>query len=579
MNLEKLHNKLKPSTLIFFDENNQMISYETLKNLYISQLKKDFNKYHLIDFDAYKDEINNNLVNIEDFISNMKLSDSKIKSEECRRNENNIIRYISNNSIITKKNIGLLLNFINKLHKENKIYDVNRIIVELYSNDNLSIEDIININNKFNLNINIELLAKEKQFTVKDCVLLNEEIRMHLKEESKEKETRLDFEKYKENYKFDNDQKNILMFLIENISNRYDLTIPDSLLKIEIIRTLKPEYIKNLILKHQFENPKYENLLIEILSDEKIRKNDSFYIALLSNNLYDKLKNKVTIKNKENENLFMDNILKKDFEEIKKILIETKDEDVETNFIKHFLYKKYKFKSDDLNPKNNKEMNLNIYKYSYFTEHKMTTNFIKFNINTVNLYRLVVKEGDNLPQSLINELINLSIKRKNDLLANTIISKININESQMKKFINYDNLYYYKDIDIKFLEENYNKLTLDNKKTILANQKNISNRLKDKIYSDMNDSGLSTFLLSTNFNYFKENSEDVLKNFNLNMNYNSSKIVQLSIFNNMIKENKLDFKATTQKDLEEYNNKFYFNKIEVIQNKTNINKYNQEISL
>lgn len=558
---------------LFYDSNNKLVSYKLVEKKYFNTAtnflnKKDnnfiINKIAYIEstfFMTPEEVINYSLKQTNSIITTKILKDY-LKNNNKTLNYDNIIYFLDN---VFEKNL------LNKNYFE---------VETIYDLDILKKDELLSILKKFNFDFNINLYIKNRKLSYKDCHFFYEDIYKRSKKTEISK------------YNKDNDKDLIILsFLIKYKDNNFNNTIPKQLLNIENIEKLQDNILTNTLINEKMflniNNDKYiDDLFLQILNNEKIIKDDDFYLSIYKNGIYDKFENKNIEKNSQNEPFFYrKNLLKLNFENIKRLL-----EDVNPNgtpkikkqyddFKNKFIYYEYNFKESDL-----KYNDFNLYLYSMYNKHKFKSSFIKnvipsyfsayLNNKSVNI--------EEFPDSLVDFFINKSLNRinkensgtKDYLIINTLLEKKQIKEPMLKKLLGWENVFVYQNLNEDFIIDNYKNIFRDKKILLLKNQnlsENVLNTIKNEkeiSEEDFYDALLSNeeLLLNMDKNVFENHKNNIIKLFHNDKipDYTLNSIFKKFMLINTMIENNLKIKKATPKEVNEYRSLFLVEKTEII---------------
>ncbi len=570
---------------LFYDSNNKLVSYKLIEKKYFNTATNFLNK---------KD--NNFIINKIAYIESTFFMTPEEVINYSLKQTNNIITtkilkdYLNNNN--KTLNYDNIIYFLNNVFEKN-LLNKNYFEVEtIYDLDILKKDELLSILKKFNFDFNINLYIKNRKLSYKDCHFFYEDIYKRSKKTEISK------------YNKDNDKDLIILsFLIKYKENNFNNTIPKQLLNIENIEKLQDNILTNTLINEKMflniNNDKYiDDLVLQILNNEKIIKDDDFYLSIYKNGIYDKFENKNIEKNSQNEPFFYrKNLLKLNFENIKRLL-----EDVNPNgtpkikkqyddFKNKFIYYEYNFKESDL-----KYNDFNLYLYSMYNKHKFKSSFIKnvipsyfsayLNNKSVNI--------EEFPDSLVDFFINKSLNRinkensgtKDYLIINTLLEKKQIKEPMLKKLLGWENVFVYQNLNEDFIIDNYKNIFRDKKILLLKNQnlsENVLNTIKNEkeiSEEDFYDALLSNeeLLLNMDKNVFENHKNNIIKLFHNDKipDYTLNSIFKKFMLINTMIENNLKIKKATPKEVNEYRSLFLVEKTEIIMP---INANNFDISL
>lgn len=558
---------------LFYDSNNKLVSYKLVEKKYFNTAtnflnKKDnnfiINKIAYIEstfFMTPEEVITYSLKQTNSIITNKILSEY-LQNNNKTLNYNNIIYFLEN---VFNKNL------LNKTYFDVKL---------IYDLDVLKKDELLSIFKKFDFEFNIELYAKKRKLSYKDCHFFYEDIYKRSKITEKSK------------YNKDNDKDLIILsYLIKYKENSFNNEIPKQLLKIENIENLKDNTLISTLINEKIflniNNDKYiDDLILEILNNEKIIKDDNFYLSIYNNGIYDKFeKNKNIKKNSQNEPIFYrKKLLKENIENIKNIIREnnlngtSKTKKTFDEFKKNLIYSEYNFKENDF------DNNINYYIYSSKTKNKLKSSFIKDRIpynfgaylsnKSVNIEEL----PDSLVEFFINKSLNLINNEKSGtkdyLIINTLLQKKPLKEPILKKLLSWERLFESQNLDEKFIIENYKNIYRDKKILLLKNQ-NLSEKIlnmikneKEILEEDFYNALLSNeeLLLNMDKNVFENHKNNIIKLFHNDKipDYTLNSIFKKFMLINTMIENNLKIKKATPKEVNEYKSLFLVEKTENI---------------
>ncbi len=558
---------------LFYDSNNKLVSYKLVEKKYFNTATNFLNKKDnnfIIDRIAYiestffmtpEEVITYSLKQTNIIITNKILSEY-LQNNNKTLNYNNIIYFLEN---VFNKNL------LNKTYFDVKL---------IYDLDVLKKDELLSIFKKFDFEFNIELYAKKRKLSYKDCHFFYEDIYKRSKITEKSK------------YNKDNDKDLIILsYLIKYKENSFNNEIPKQLLKIENIENLKDNTLISTLINEKIflniNNDKYiDDLILEILNNEKIIKDDNFYLSIYNNGIYDKFeKNKNIKKNSQNEPIFYrKKLLKENIENIKNIIRENnlngtpKTKKTFDEFKKNLIYSEYNFKENDF------DNNINYYIYSSKTKNKLKSSFIKDRIpynfgaylsnKSVNIEEL----PDSLVEFFINKSLNLINNEKSGtkdyLIINTLLQKKPLKEPILKKLLSWERLFESQNLDENFIIDNYKNIFKDKKILLLKHQKlsekilNMIKNEKEILEEDFYNALLSNeeLLLNMDKNVFENHKNNIMKLFYNNKipDYILNSIFKKFMFINTLIENNLEIKKPSPKEINEYRNLFLVEKVETI---------------
>lgn len=558
---------------LFYDSNNKLVSYKLVEKKYFNTAtnflnKKDnnfiINKIAYIEstfFMTPEEVITYSLKQTNSIITNKILSEY-LQNNNKTLNYNNIIYFLEN---VFNKNL------LNKTYFDVKL---------IYDLDVLKKDELLSIFKKFDFEFNIELYAKKRKLSYKDCHFFYEDIYKRSKITEKSK------------YNKDNDKDLIILsYLIKYKENSFNNEIPKQLLKIENIENLKDNTLISTLINEKIflniNNDKYiDDLILEILNNEKIIKDDNFYLSIYNNGIYDKFeKNKNIKKNSQNEPIFYrKKLLKENIENIKNIIRENnlngtpKTKKTFDEFKKNLIYSEYNFKENDF------DNNINYYIYSSKTKNKLKSSFIKDRIpynfgaylsnKSVNIEEL----PDSLVEFFINKSLNLINNEKSGtkdyLIINTLLQKKPLKEPILKKLLSWERLFESQNLDENFIIDNYKNIFKD-KKILLLKHQNLSEKIlnmikneKEILEEDFYNALLSNeeLLLNMDKNVFENHKNNIIKLFHNDKipDYTLNSIFKKFMLINTMIENNLKIKKPSPKEINEYRNLFLVEKVETI---------------
>lgn len=568
---------------LFYDNNKNIVSYKTIQKKFFNTVSNFFEK---------KD--NQFIIKKITYIGSTFFMNPKDFIEYINKNitnpvmsQNLILNYLNNyNKNLNYNNINDFLDTIldnNMIHKNNIKPEI------FYDLDFLNTENLLEIFKKYNFDFDVSLYVKKRNITFKECNIFFDDI----------------YKKTKNKNTFDKKvDKNIIIlsFLLENKDFFIGNTIPKEFLNIKNIEKLNNQNLKTLINQRflNTNNKDYEALILNILNNENIIKDDDFYLSIYKNGIYDKFCDKDIKPNSQNEPLFYrKNLLTNNFDEIKKLMTElnteTKNPKQFDSFKKIFIYSEYNFNDNDLSIKNCTDMNFNIHHYVTHTNNKLKSTFIKDRAEShfVNYLSNKSLNINNLPDALVESFINKSltfIKNYSGstpyLIINILLEQKPLKENMLKKLLSWDKLFIHQNLTDDFFVSNYNKILKNNKYLRLQNQ-NFNEKTLNIIKndSDINEGDFYDNLLS-NINFFinmdkyslEYYHKEVMKLFqNKNIpDHTLNSIFLKFMFINTLIENNYTMKLTNSNEIKEYQNKFLIQKEDKV---SPINANNFDISL